>query len=693
MLTDFFSVKEQNSMLTEGPPQKRAKFGDPGHRFDVSSGAEEKERKDFLATFVEASLNDRMRSRPRKTDTPLDSKTARDTQEGMSWKTMPRLNGSESSNEDASSPATGWVNLQQGTRPRLEKATILGSAIVEMGEREMGAAKGQSKGILGQSAAGSTIGSPGRIAQKRSDGASVLRQGGLPQGPQADASPRSRVQEMAVLKQISTEEKTGRILKQKAEPFTALKETGGTRPGFEENGPRDGARALPRAKETPVKPDVRVREVDVSKEATSGEKTGRILKQKAEPFTALKQGDGFHFGTEKEPSVRVAKAVSGEKGSHADAISMEKQPAALKPSARAKTIIFDSKLNLSGLRQPDTGSTRTSDAGAGGSFENRGEPKRAHSHSVSSFSRNQEPIGLEIPADPAKKGRKETVSSETKKIPVGRVTPLRPSNRYSKKASPVVSIKGPGNVRYERQASRSISTQSEEKVASFKSASGDQPTDTRQKATDQTQPIGKSDARPSGFVKDPGFDGNAQKVDMNRGEGSHWMPNHMPPSNSIERTVSQFKGMETIHQTFREEGFRQLVEKAAMNLRDGRQEFKIELKPDLLGQVKLHVSTEHHQVTIRILTELPVAKEMLENNIHQLRVELQGHGVEIDKLEVVLSQDLARNDMSQDPYESRRPKKGGRQKRHTKTAATSSHAEEEPRAVDDRSDRAINLFA
>jgi len=83
----------------------------------------------------------------------------------------------------------------------------------------------------------------------------------------------------------------------------------------------------------------------------------------------------------------------------------------------------------------------------------------------------------------------------------------------------------------------------------------------------------------------------------------------------------------------------QIVEKAALNLINGKSQIRIELKPEFLGSVRMKIITENHLVTVRILTELPVVKEMIENNIGQLKTDLQNQGLEINKLDVSVAND------------------------------------------------------
>ncbi|MBW2252311.1 MAG: flagellar hook-length control protein FliK, partial [Deltaproteobacteria bacterium] len=90
---------------------------------------------------------------------------------------------------------------------------------------------------------------------------------------------------------------------------------------------------------------------------------------------------------------------------------------------------------------------------------------------------------------------------------------------------------------------------------------------------------------------------------------------------------------------FRTGTLNQIVEKAALNLRNGKSQVLIDLKPEFLGSVRMKIITESHLVTVRILTELPVVKEMIENNISQLKTDLQSYGLEIDKIDVSVAND------------------------------------------------------
>ena len=95
---------------------------------------------------------------------------------------------------------------------------------------------------------------------------------------------------------------------------------------------------------------------------------------------------------------------------------------------------------------------------------------------------------------------------------------------------------------------------------------------------------------------------------------------------------------EMVQKKFRTQTLDQIVQKAALQLKNGQNEVQINLKPDFLGQIRMQIITDSQQVTVRILAEFPAVKELIETNAHQLRSELQSHGLDIDELEVSVSQ-------------------------------------------------------
>jgi flagellar hook-length control protein FliK len=94
------------------------------------------------------------------------------------------------------------------------------------------------------------------------------------------------------------------------------------------------------------------------------------------------------------------------------------------------------------------------------------------------------------------------------------------------------------------------------------------------------------------------------------------------------------KEAETIPKDIRSQTFDQIVQKAVLHLKNGRNEVQINLKPDFLGNLRMQIITESQQVTVRILAEFPMIKDLIETNIQQLKSDLQNCGLEIDELEV-----------------------------------------------------------
>lgn len=111
--------------------------------------------------------------------------------------------------------------------------------------------------------------------------------------------------------------------------------------------------------------------------------------------------------------------------------------------------------------------------------------------------------------------------------------------------------------------------------------------------------------------------------------------------------ASSAKETEAAHRELRTQTMEQIVRRAVILGRDGQHEARIDLKPEFLGHVRMQVITENQQVTVKILTEFGFVKDMIENNIQQLKADLQQHGLNVDKVDVSVSRDADGNQHSQ----------------------------------------------
>ncbi|MDY6986495.1 MAG: flagellar hook-length control protein FliK [Thermodesulfobacteriota bacterium] len=120
----------------------------------------------------------------------------------------------------------------------------------------------------------------------------------------------------------------------------------------------------------------------------------------------------------------------------------------------------------------------------------------------------------------------------------------------------------------------------------------------------------------------------------NENENAHLL------SPSLERTSdTSMATKQVLPRPFETQIFSQIAEKAALNIKKGRNEMRIDLKPPALGHLRMHISTENDLVILKISTQTPMVKEILESNINQLKTALQDHGLQIEKFDVLVFQD------------------------------------------------------
>ena len=80
--------------------------------------------------------------------------------------------------------------------------------------------------------------------------------------------------------------------------------------------------------------------------------------------------------------------------------------------------------------------------------------------------------------------------------------------------------------------------------------------------------------------------------------------------------------------------FQQIVQKARIAVKAGYPEMEIQLKPDSLGKLKLHIALENGLISARFIAESLQVKHIIEASLPQLKQSLGEQGLQLDRLEV-----------------------------------------------------------
>jgi flagellar hook-length control protein FliK len=107
----------------------------------------------------------------------------------------------------------------------------------------------------------------------------------------------------------------------------------------------------------------------------------------------------------------------------------------------------------------------------------------------------------------------------------------------------------------------------------------------------------------------------------------------------LAEAAAAAKGRDTAAAPVKADVFDQIVQRAAVHMKNDQGEMRIDLKPEFLGHVRLQIVTENQQVTVRILTELPMVRDMIESNIQLLKSDLQQQGLRVERVEVAVADD------------------------------------------------------
>lgn len=109
-------------------------------------------------------------------------------------------------------------------------------------------------------------------------------------------------------------------------------------------------------------------------------------------------------------------------------------------------------------------------------------------------------------------------------------------------------------------------------------------------------------------------------------------------SSAIQTAPSQ-RTEAPVSQRFQATVMDQIVDKANLRSVQGRSEIQIRLKPDFLGNVQMNIAADKEQLVVRMITDHPVVKDVVEANLHHLKTELQHQGLTIDRFEVTVNPD------------------------------------------------------
>jgi len=69
---------------------------------------------------------------------------------------------------------------------------------------------------------------------------------------------------------------------------------------------------------------------------------------------------------------------------------------------------------------------------------------------------------------------------------------------------------------------------------------------------------------------------------------------------------------------------------------DGRSVIRIQLKPEVLGDVRMTITSENHHVAVRMITEHATTKDIIESQLHHLKAELDRQGLIVEKVDVLV---------------------------------------------------------
>ena len=114
----------------------------------------------------------------------------------------------------------------------------------------------------------------------------------------------------------------------------------------------------------------------------------------------------------------------------------------------------------------------------------------------------------------------------------------------------------------------------------------------------------------------------------------------LPESDEIKNIEKQIDGKSIL----KKEAILKIVKKILFNVKNNRSEVKIDLRPDILGSIKIQIRSENKHLKISIAAESNSVKEIIENSIIQLKNDLQNNQMNLDEFDVFVGNTFGKGD-------------------------------------------------
>lgn len=141
--------------------------------------------------------------------------------------------------------------------------------------------------------------------------------------------------------------------------------------------------------------------------------------------------------------------------------------------------------------------------------------------------------------------------------------------------------------------------------------------------------------------------------------------------------VEDFPGVSNTSSVRSTDVVEQIVEQVRVNINQENTSLEMQLYPEHLGRIQIHVVSKDGVMTARIAAETEAAKQAIEAGLANLKESLQGQNLKVDAIEVMVSTTgFAESDERQDQYEGQDAGRGNR-RNHNFSDINEANSDEE----------------
>lgn len=127
------------------------------------------------------------------------------------------------------------------------------------------------------------------------------------------------------------------------------------------------------------------------------------------------------------------------------------------------------------------------------------------------------------------------------------------------------------------------------------------------------------------------------------------------PTNELgSESLSTLKAENNTLKSLPDQSMEKIIKNILYSVKNNQAEVKIDLRPEILGHMRVQIVSKDNKIKISIATETQYVKEIIENSLSRLKTEFINSKLDIDKLDVFIGNESFKDNENKNEFKNRK---------------------------------------